>query len=94
MEQVSWYELDELRVNALHVPFGPQQQLEKMLAISMTARRTFPGGQEPASIPMPLVLVPPRLLPDVLALLQQRVAEDFPGLQGAAATPATPGATH
>lgn len=80
MEEVHWFELDELRFRALHVPFGPTRALEKMVAIDMTARLTTPAGQEPAAKQMPLVLVPPRLLPDVLRLLQQRVAEEFPGL--------------
>lgn len=80
MERIEWFELDTLRLTALHVPAGADGRQEKMVGIEVMARLTWPGGQEPEPKRMPLVLVPPRLLPDVLQLLQQRVAEEFPGL--------------
>lgn len=80
MERVEWFELDELRLTTLHVPFAGTQATEKMVCIEISARRTFPGVQDREPMKLPLVLVPPRLLPDVLLLLRARVAEEFPGL--------------
>lgn len=96
MERIEWQELATLKLNTLHVPTGVGQQQEKMVAMTITARLTWPGGQEPDATHMPLVLLPPRLLPDVLRQLRELVAREYPGAQFEADEGHTPagGSSH